>query len=181
MASLAQWTWVWVNSGRWWRTSGIMLQSMWSQRVGQKSNWITTGDLIIWSFNYKLKWAQNFDFVMLACHCLDSFANCRPWGFSASLLILKSASRFSAFAEKYSVLFPQKWVFTDKAFEPGACGVPRLSPFISHYSCHWTLIMLLFYCCRWFIICIHNLKFILHFSLIGLFKNFPIKTKPTIY
>lgn len=59
-----------------------------------------------------------------------------------------------------SVLFPQKWIFTNKVFEPGACGVPRLSPFISHYSCHWTLIMLLFYCCRWFIIWVHNLKFI---------------------
>ena len=99
MASLAQWTWVWANSGRWWRTSGIMLQSMWSQRVGHDSNWTTTGNLIIWSFNYKLKWAQNFDFVMLAWHCLDSFANCRPWGFSISLLILKSASKFSVFPE----------------------------------------------------------------------------------
>jgi len=34
MASLTQWTWVWVNSGRWWRTrkSGV-LQFMGSQRV----------------------------------------------------------------------------------------------------------------------------------------------------
>ena len=36
MASPTQWTWVWANSGRWWRTgkSG-MLQSMESQRVRQ--------------------------------------------------------------------------------------------------------------------------------------------------
>ena len=36
MASLTQWTWVWANSGRWWRTGkpGV-LQSMWSQRVRQ--------------------------------------------------------------------------------------------------------------------------------------------------
>ena len=35
MASPAQWTWVWANSGRWWRTEkpGV-LQSMGSQRVG---------------------------------------------------------------------------------------------------------------------------------------------------
>ena len=158
MASLAQWTWFWANSERWWRTSGIMLQSMWSQRVGHNSNWTTTGDLIIRSFNYKLKRAQNFDFVMLACHCLGSFANCRPWGFSVSLLILKSASKFSVFPE-YRVFSSQKWIFTNKVFEPGACGVLRLSSFISHYSCHWTLIMLLFYCCRWFIIWVHNLKF----------------------
>ena len=35
MASLTQWTWVWANSRRWWRTGrpGV-LQSMGSQRVG---------------------------------------------------------------------------------------------------------------------------------------------------
>ena len=40
MASPTQWTWVWVNSGSWWRTGkpGV-LQSMWSQRVGH--NWVT--------------------------------------------------------------------------------------------------------------------------------------------
>ena len=34
MASLTQWTWVWANSGRWWRTKkpGV-LQSIESQRV----------------------------------------------------------------------------------------------------------------------------------------------------
>ena len=40
MASPTQWTWVWVNSGSWWRTGkpGV-LQSMWSQRVGH--DWVT--------------------------------------------------------------------------------------------------------------------------------------------
>ena len=40
MASLTQWTRVWANSGRWWRTGkpGV-LQSMGSQRVGR--NWAT--------------------------------------------------------------------------------------------------------------------------------------------
>ena len=34
-ASLTQWTWVWVNSRRWWRIEKrVMLQSMGSQRVG---------------------------------------------------------------------------------------------------------------------------------------------------
>ena len=46
MASLTQWTWVWVNSGSWWWTGkpGV-LQSMGSQRVGQ--HWVTelTGHL----------------------------------------------------------------------------------------------------------------------------------------
>ena len=40
IASLTQWTWVWANSGRWWRTwkPGV-LQSMGSQRVGH--DWAT--------------------------------------------------------------------------------------------------------------------------------------------
>ena len=40
MASLAQWTWVWVNSMSWWWTGrpGV-LQSMGSQRV--RHNWVT--------------------------------------------------------------------------------------------------------------------------------------------
>ena len=47
MASLTQWTWVWVNSGIWWWTGrpGV-LQSMVSQRVrhnwATKLNWKTT-------------------------------------------------------------------------------------------------------------------------------------------
>ena len=40
MASPTQWTWVWVNSGSWWRTGrpGV-LQSMGSQRV--EHDWVT--------------------------------------------------------------------------------------------------------------------------------------------
>ena len=40
MASLTQWTWVWANSGRQWRTgkSGV-LRSVWSQTV--RHNWVT--------------------------------------------------------------------------------------------------------------------------------------------
>ena len=40
MASLTRWTWVWVNSGRWWWTGRPgLLQFMGLQRVGQ--NWAT--------------------------------------------------------------------------------------------------------------------------------------------
>ena len=40
MASMAQWTWVWVNSGGWlWTRRPGVLQSMGSQRVGHK--WAT--------------------------------------------------------------------------------------------------------------------------------------------
>ena len=46
MASLTQWTWVWVNSGSWWWTGrpGV-LQSIGSQRVGH--DWVT--ELNWWS------------------------------------------------------------------------------------------------------------------------------------
>ena len=47
MASLTQWTWVWVNSGRWWWTGMPgMLQSMGSQRVTEL-HW-TELNLIYW-------------------------------------------------------------------------------------------------------------------------------------
>ena len=40
MASLTRWTWIWANSGRWWRTGKPgMLQSMGLQRV--RHDWVT--------------------------------------------------------------------------------------------------------------------------------------------
>ena len=40
MASLTEWTWVWVNSGSWWWTGKpVVLQSMWLQEVGH--DWVT--------------------------------------------------------------------------------------------------------------------------------------------
>ena len=42
MASPSQWTWVWVNSGRWWWTGRPgMLQSMGLQRVGDSTEWLS--------------------------------------------------------------------------------------------------------------------------------------------
>ena len=46
MASLTQWTWVWANSGRWWRTGKTsVLQSMGLQRAGH--DWVTEEQQII--------------------------------------------------------------------------------------------------------------------------------------
>ena len=51
MASLTQWTWVWVSSGSWWWTGKpVMLQSMGSQRVGH--DWAT--ELNWWSYYHLL-------------------------------------------------------------------------------------------------------------------------------
>ena len=56
MASLAQWTWVWVSSRSWWWTGkpGV-LQSMGSQRVGH--NWAT--ELNYYSLNTIVSWLIN--------------------------------------------------------------------------------------------------------------------------
>ena len=67
MASLNQWTWVWVNSGSWWWTGrpGV-LQFMGSQRV--RHDWVTelnwiygggnedNGDLIVFSLSLRNSW-----------------------------------------------------------------------------------------------------------------------------
>ena len=58
MASLTQWTWVWANSGRWWRTRKPgMLQSTGSQCRTQLSDWTTTttnSKFTIWMTFYSL-------------------------------------------------------------------------------------------------------------------------------
>ena len=47
MASLTEWTWIWANSKRWWRSGKPgMLQSMGSQSQTWFSNW-TTADTIL--------------------------------------------------------------------------------------------------------------------------------------
>ena len=59
MASLTQWTWVWVNSGSWWWTGRPgMLQFMGSQRVGH--DWMTELNCIkimsSWELNQAVKY-----------------------------------------------------------------------------------------------------------------------------
>ena len=52
MASLTQWTWVWVSSGSWWWTrKPSILQSVGSQRV--RHNWITE---LNWTVGRGLSW-----------------------------------------------------------------------------------------------------------------------------
>ena len=53
MASLTQWTWVWVNSGSWWWTGRPgMLQSMGSQRV--RHDWTA-----------ELNWTEDYQWEIL--------------------------------------------------------------------------------------------------------------------
>ena len=58
MASLTQWTWVWVNSGSWWWTGrpGV-LWFMGSQRVGH--DWAT-----------ELTWTEGGEVICVKCMCV---------------------------------------------------------------------------------------------------------------
>ena len=70
MASLTQWTWVWVNSGSWWWTGRPgMLQSMGSQRVGH--SWATE---LNWPLYYN--WDQTLSPLCLLAFCISSFLIC---------------------------------------------------------------------------------------------------------
>ena len=52
MASLTQWTWVWANSRRYWRTGRPgMLQSMGLQRV--RHNWVIEQQTVTWANSSK--------------------------------------------------------------------------------------------------------------------------------
>ena len=63
--TFTQWTWVWANSGRWWRTRKAgMLQSMGSQRdtTEQLNNKILLPP-IIWLVCLCLKWKYFYNFI----------------------------------------------------------------------------------------------------------------------
>ena len=69
MASLTQWTWVWVNSRSWWWTARpVVLWFMESQRVGH--DWVTD---LIWSDNYigLLWWVRGKDSTCNTGDCLQ--------------------------------------------------------------------------------------------------------------
>ena len=40
MASLTQWTWVWVNSGSWWWTGGLACCSPWGCKESDPTEWL---------------------------------------------------------------------------------------------------------------------------------------------
>ena len=43
MASPTQWTWVWANSGRWWRTGSLVCCSPWSHKKSDTTEWLNNG------------------------------------------------------------------------------------------------------------------------------------------
>jgi len=74
MASPSHWTWVWVSSGRWWRTAkhGV-LQSMGSQRV--RHNGVTTTKIskkVITTFTFLMENIRFLEHFECSLHHLDS-------------------------------------------------------------------------------------------------------------
>ena len=63
MASLTQWTWVWVNSGSWWWTGSPSFGVAKSRT--QLSDW--TEHVWIWELDYKESWGQRIDAFELWC------------------------------------------------------------------------------------------------------------------
>ena len=105
MASLTQWTWVWVNSRSWWWSGrpGV-LQSMGSKRVGH--DWVielnsTTGysTNITWKSKYSCdslqciicllqsSWTKHIFFVILTQYLVIFHPNLFPFTFPLTLLL----------------------------------------------------------------------------------------------
>ena len=113
MASLTRWTWVWVNSGRWWWTgSPGMLRFMGSQRVGHnwatELNWTMGPDdmiLVFWMLSFKPTFSLSsltfikrpFSFSLLSAMRVVSSANLRLLVFLLAILTPACASSSPAF------------------------------------------------------------------------------------
>ena len=126
MASLTQWTWVWVNSGSWWWTGrpGV-LQSMESQRVGH--DWAT-----------KLNWTDSSPFslefqtfvqlnvvkkmkVLVAQLCMTLAT---PWNVACQVPLSMEFSR-----QEYwnGEPFPSPGDLLDPGIEPGSSTLQAVS------------------------------------------------------
>ena len=93
-ASSTWWTWVWVNSGSWWRTEKrVVLQSMGSQRVGHnwatELNWIEPSENSVYKLNRQ--WAKlseifiaNFKVCWISVHLIMLLWFCSLYLFSQS-------------------------------------------------------------------------------------------------
>ena len=93
MASLTQWTWVWVSSGSWWWTGrpGV-LQAMGSQRVGHdwatELNW-TWWDKWVWFWYIFPELSILALFIYLPSFRLFTFLNMQPTDFRVYVSILE--------------------------------------------------------------------------------------------
>ena len=108
MASLTQWTWVWVNSGSWWWTGlpGV-LRFMGSQRV--EHDWATD---LIWSDTILLFIASGFTFTIRIIH---NWASLLLW---LSLFIPFGAISLLFSSSILGTYWPGEFIFQCRIFLP---------------------------------------------------------------
>ena len=90
-ASLTQWTWVWANSVRLWRTgkSGV-LQSMGFRRVGH--NWVSE-----WQSMFSYRSLHTYTHTPIPNYVfLQSLVGCRLWGHTESTRLKRLSSSSSS-------------------------------------------------------------------------------------
>ena len=96
MASLTQWTWVWVNSRSWWWTGrpGV-LRFMESQRV--RHNWATELNWLICQifFSKGFKWVNSFRLVLAQTNSFPKYHKAKSHSVFPSLLICQSVFPYS--------------------------------------------------------------------------------------
>ena len=78
MASLTQWTWVWVDSGSWWWTGrpGVLL-FMGSQRV--RHDWVTELNWWVGKIPWRRKWQSSLVFLPGKSLRQRSLVSYNPW------------------------------------------------------------------------------------------------------
>ena len=147
MASSMQWTWVWANSGRWWRIGkpGV-LQSMGSQKVRHDlvtEQQILTIELINYSliiyYIYKLYIIIIILLIIYYILCIQNilcvyFLSSQSYGFSSSHVWMWELDCEESWAPKNWCFWP---VVLEKAFESPWTAKRSNQSILKEISVHW--------------------------------------------
>ena len=79
MASLTQWTWVWANSGRWWRTGKPGGCNPWGRKESDTSEWLNNNWAILLYDSFKIYLLINFGCTGSSLLC-GLFSSCGEQG-----------------------------------------------------------------------------------------------------
>ena len=64
MASLTQWTWVWVNSGSWWWTGGLVCCDSCGLKESDTTEWLNWTELSLLPFQMPIPWLDAYHWIM---------------------------------------------------------------------------------------------------------------------
>ena len=110
MASLTQWTWVWVNSGIWWWTGGLACCSPWDRKDLYTTEWLNWTELKFVMFSYV------YGLFLSGSHVLCSFVT----SMSVNYLFYLILPLFGV----YILLFlTYKWFFKDWKYDYFVCDM----------------------------------------------------------